>query len=96
MKNHLISILLLFLAAVAFVMRFILSENCHVYCDIIAYILPTLVAIMEMVIAERDSSKVDEELKKRPVWKSLSQEEYEKMKEEGQLDDDVYYATYED
>lgn len=64
--------------------------------DVIAFSWPTIVAIAEMVIAEKGSSKVGEELRKRPAWESLSQDEHEKVKEDGKLDDDVYYATYED
>lgn len=96
MKNHIFTIILLILAVVSFTFRFFVSECWQNYCDIAAFVLPTLAAVVEIVLSERNGKKMKEELKKRAVWQSLPQEEYDKLKAEGKIDDNVYYATYEE
>lgn len=96
MKNHIITILLLVVAAIAFVLRFFVNEDLLVYCDITAFALPTLAAIVEIVISERSGKRIDEEIKKRPVWETLTPEEYERRKAEGLIDENTFYATIEE
>ena len=96
MKNHIITILLLVLAASFFVLRFFVKENFQVYCDVFAFAFPTLAAIVEIFVSERSSKRVDEEIKKRPVWETLTQEEYDRRKAEGKIDENTFYATYEE
>jgi len=63
MKNHLFTIILLMLAAVAFALRFIVNANYQIYCDIAAYALPTIAAIVEIVVTERSSKKTERQIK---------------------------------
>lgn len=96
MKNHILTIILLLLAVVAFVLRFFLDDKYVLFCDILAFALPTLAAIAEIIIAERSGKKMEQEIKKRAVWETLSQEEYERRKAERTLDDTTFYATVEE
>lgn len=95
MKNHIATFILLLLAAVAFALRFYVEEDLQIYCDIVAFALPTITAIVEMVLSEQSSKKLKEEIEKRAIWESLTQEEYDKLKEEGKLDENTFYATIE-
>lgn len=95
MKSHILTIVLLLFAAVAFGLRFILNPNYSSYCDIAAFALPSLAAIVEIIISERSGKKINDELSKRPVWITLSQEEYDKLKQEGKFEKDTFYATIE-
>ena len=96
MKKHIWTIVLLVLAAGAFALGFMVSEDYKSYCDIIAFGFPTLVAIIEMILAERSGKELEAEIKKRAVWETLTQEEYERRKAEGNLDDTTFYATVEE
>ncbi len=42
------------------------------------------------------SRKVNDEIKKRPVWEYLSQEEFDLREAEGTIDENTYYATTEE
>ena len=96
MKNHILTIILLLLAVVAFVLRFFLDEQYLLFCDIVAFALPTLAAIAEIIIAERSGKKMEQEIQKRAIWETLTQEEYDKRKAEGTLDETTFYATTEE
>ena len=96
MKNHIITIILLVIAAIAFVLRFFVKEGMQVYCDILAFAFPTLAAIVEIIVSERSGKRIDEEIKKRPVWETLTQEEYDRRKAEGLIDENTFYATIEE
>lgn len=96
MKKHIWTIVLLVLAAVAFALGFVVEDEYKTYCDIIAFGFPTLVAIIEMILAERSGKELEAEIKKRAVWETLTQEEYEHRKAEGTLDDTTFYATVEE
>lgn len=85
MKNHILTIILLLLAVLAFVLRFFWDEQYVLFCDILAFALPTLAAIVEIVIAEWSGKKMEQEIKKRAVWETLTQEEYERRKAEGTI-----------
>lgn len=95
MKNHIITIILLLLAAVSFASRFFVKDSYQELFDILAFALPTLAAIVEIVVAERGNKKFAEELKRRPPFELLSEEEYERRKEEGTIDENSIYATGE-
>ena len=95
MKNHILTITLLAIAACAFTFRFFTEGTAQSVCDILAFALPTLAAIVEMIVAERGNKKFEEELKKRPPFEYLSEDEYERRKEEGTIDDNTIYATGE-
>ena len=96
MKNHITTIILLVVAAVAFVLRFYVQEHVQVYCDVVAFAFPTLAAIVEIYVSERSGKRIDEEIKKRPVWETLTQEEYDRRKAEGKIDENTFYATIEE
>ena len=64
MKNHIISIILLLLAAVAFVFRFLLKEKWQIYCDIIAFVLPTVAALVEIYLSEKRGKETEVEMKR--------------------------------
>ena len=95
MKNHIATIILLLLAAVAFALRFFVKECLQTYCDILAFALPTVAAIVEIVLSEQSSNKLKEEIEKRAVWESLTEEELDKLRADGKLDENTYYATIE-
>ena len=95
MKNHIATIILLLLAALAFALRFFAKDDLQIYCDIAAFALPTVAAIVEIVLSEQSRNKLKEEINKRAIWESLTQEEYDKLKEEGKLDEKTFYATIE-
>ena len=95
MRNHLLTIALLVIAAIAFTCRFFAEETIQSYCDILAFALPTLAAIVEIIVVERENKRFAEELKKRPPFELLSEEEYERRKEEGTIDENTIYATGE-
>ncbi len=63
MKNHKSSIILLLLAAVAFAFRFFLEENHQDYCDIVAFALPMLAALMEIYLSEKNNSEAEKRIK---------------------------------
>ena len=95
MRNHILTIALLVIAAIAFTFRFFAEETIQSYCDILAFALPTLAAIVEIIVAERGNKRFAEELRKRPPFELLSEEEYERRKEEGTIDENTIYATDE-
>ena len=88
MKSHLnikrlILILLLLIAGVAFAVRFIVSEKYVILFDIVAFVLPTTVAIFEIVLTG-------------PASKVISQMKYEELEKQGKIDRDTIYFTHED
>lgn len=95
MKQHLITIFLLLVATFAFVLRYFVNEHVQEWCDVQAFALPTLAAVVEMILSERSGRKIEEELKKRPPFEYLSEEEYERRKAEGTIDENTLYATGE-
>lgn len=95
MKNLLITILLLLFATVAFVLRYFVTEQMQAWCDVLAFALPTLAAVVEIILSERSGRKMEEELRKRPPFEYLSEEEYERRKAEGTIDENTLYATGE-
>lgn len=96
MKNHIITILLLVIAALAFALRFFVQVKIQVYCDVAAFAFPTLAAIVEIIVSERSGKRIDEEIKKRPVWETLTQAEYDRRAAEGKIDENTFYATIEE
>ena len=96
MKTHLVTIILLILAVLAFGLRFFVGDSNVVVCDIAAFALPTLAAIVEIVLSEKSGKKIQEEISKRPIWKSMTQIEYEELKEQGKIEKDTFYATFDD
>ena len=94
MKNHIVTIILLLLAVAFFVLRFLWDGSLQIYCDIAAFALPTLAAVVEIVVSERSSQRMEEELKKRAIWKVLTPEEYDKLQDD-ELDENTFYAKVE-
>lgn len=64
MRNHIITILLLFIAVIAFTMRFYMAEKWQNYCDIAAFVLPTIAALVEIVVSEKNGRATEEKIKK--------------------------------
>lgn len=95
MKNHIWTIILLLIAGVSFTIRYFTDKTTQNICDILAFALPTLAAIVEIIVAEKGNKKFADELKKRPPFEYLSAEEYERRKAEGTIDEDTIYATGE-
>jgi len=95
MKNHIITIVLLVLAACAFTLRYFTEGTIQGVCDVLAFAFPTLGAIVEIFVAEKGNRKMAEELKKRPPFEQLTEEEYERRKAEGTIGENTIYATTE-
>ena len=64
MRNHIIIIILLLFAVIAFGMRFCVAERWQNYCDIAAFVLPTIAALVEIVVSEKSSKVTEEKIKK--------------------------------
>ena len=64
MKNHIATIILLLFAAVAFAFRFFVKTGLLLYCDIAAFALPTVAAIVEIVVTERNGKETEKQIKK--------------------------------
>ena len=64
MKNHILTIILLILAGVAFALRFFVSEDWLNYCDVAAFALPTLAAVVEIIVSERSGKETEKQIKK--------------------------------
>lgn len=96
MKSHSITIFLLLLAVVAFVMRFLVASRFIIICDILAFALPTFAAIIEIFISERGGKIIEHELMERPKWRSMTKGEYDRLKDQGALDEKSYYAIVDD
>lgn len=64
MKNHIFTIILLILAGVAFALRFFVSEDWLSYCDVAAFALPTLAAVVEIIVSERSGKETEKQIKK--------------------------------
>lgn len=96
MKKHLATIILLLIAIIAFCIGFQVSETYKIVCDVVAFALPTIAAVVELVLSERSSKQIEEELKKRPPVEFLSEEEYKRRQAEGTIDDKTIYATTEE
>lgn len=91
MKNHILTIVLLLVACIAFTLRFCTKDTIQSVCDILAFGLPTLAAIFEIIVSERSAKKMKEEIKKRAIFEPITQEDYERRKAEGTIDDNTYY-----
>lgn len=96
MKTHIPTFLLLTFAAISFVVGFFVKKEQKQYCDIVAFSLPTIAAVVEVCLAKRSNKTLRNQLSKRPIWNNLSQDDYDKLKAEGKLNDDEYYATFEE
>lgn len=96
MKTHILTFLLLALAAITFVIGFSVDDELKQCCDIVAFSFPTIAAVVEIVLAERSTKALLNELSKRPVWHDLTQEEFDWLKAEGKLNENDIYATYEE
>ena len=64
MRNHIITILLLLIAVLAFALRFFVVETWQNYCDIAAFVLPTIAAMVEIVVSEKNGRATEEKIKK--------------------------------
>lgn len=64
MRNHTITIILLLIAAIAFTLRYFVAERWQSYCDIAAFVLPTIAALVEIVVSEKSSKTTEEKIKK--------------------------------
>ena len=63
MKRHLFTIILLLLAAIAFVVRFCVEDKWQICCDVLAFTLPTLAALVEIFLAEKSEKRTATEIK---------------------------------
>lgn len=50
------------MAALAFVLRFLVAENWQDSCDIAAFALPTLAALVEIFLAEKSSKETEKQI----------------------------------
>lgn len=62
MERHIVTIILLALATGSFMMRFFVKEGLQGYCDIAAFVFPTVAALMEIFITERSGKATDEKI----------------------------------
>lgn len=63
MRNHIMTITLLFIAVIVFALRFFVAENHQDYCDIVAFALPMLAALMEIYLSEKNNSEAEKWIK---------------------------------
>lgn len=63
MRNHIMTITLLFIAVIVFALRFFVAENHQDYCDIVAFALPMLAALMEIYLSEKNNSEAEKRIK---------------------------------
>lgn len=63
MRCHFIPILFLLLAAMAFALRFFVAYNYQNYCDIVAFALPMLAALMEIYLSEKSNKEAEMRIK---------------------------------
>lgn len=96
MKNHLVTLILLLLAVIAFGLKFFVSDSFAIAFDITAFVLAIFAAIAEIVLSERGMKKIKNEIDNIAVWETLSSENYKKLEQEGKIDENKFYATYED
>jgi len=71
MKKHIATLILLLLALLAFTMRFFARDSFKDYCDILAFFLPTIAAVVEIYLSEKNG-KVTEEMIKKLKEKQIS------------------------
>lgn len=64
MRNHIITIILLLIAAIAFTLRYFVADKWQDYCDVAAFVLPTIAALVEIVVSEKSSKATEEKIKK--------------------------------
>ena len=64
MKNHIATIILLLLALVAFSLNFCLTGNMQICCEIAAFVLPTIAALVEIMVSEKKGKATEEKIKK--------------------------------
>lgn len=64
MRNHIITIILLLIAALSFTLRYFVAEEWQDYCDIAAFMLPTIAALVEIVVSEKNGKATEEKIKK--------------------------------
>lgn len=57
------TITLLFIAVIVFALRFFVAENHQDYCDIVAFALPMLAALMEIYLSEKNNSEAEKRIK---------------------------------
>ena len=57
------TITLLFIAVIVFALRFFVAENHQDYCDIVAFALPMLAALMEIYLSEKNNSEAEKWIK---------------------------------
>lgn len=81
--------------ACAFTFRYYSEGTMQSVYDVLAFALPTLAAIAEIYVAEKGNRKMAEELKKRPSFECLTEEELERRRKEGSIDENTIYATVE-
>lgn len=64
MKKHIITIVLLILAAIAFVLSLYFEQEKRFYCDVVAFLFPTIAALVEIILAEKSGKVMEKEIKK--------------------------------
>ena len=69
MKKHLCTIILLLIAIVAFLFGFKVSGICKTVCDLMAFALPTIAAVVEVMLSEKSSRRIEEEFNKIYIYK---------------------------
>ncbi|SDG63369.1 hypothetical protein SAMN04487901_106138 [Prevotella communis] len=62
MSRHIVTIILLLAAAVAFVLRFLVADKWQDSCDIAAFALPTVAALVEIFLAEKNSKETEKQI----------------------------------
>lgn len=62
MRRHIKTIILLLAAAVAFVLRFLVADKWQDFCDIAAFALPTVAALVEIFLAEKNSKETEKQI----------------------------------
>lgn len=96
MKTHIISFILIAIATIAFVLGFFVRDGLMTCCNIVVFVATTIAAVYEIILSYKSAKSYEVELKKRSVWRTLNQEEYDRLQKEGKVDADVFYAIYED
>lgn len=64
MRRHLLTIILLLFATIAFVLRFCVVVKWQFYFDIATFALPTFASIVEIYVSEKNGKKNAAEIRK--------------------------------
>lgn len=75
MIKQIIPIILLSLATVAFILRFIVCDAWVTLCDITAFVMSTASAIVSIVLSIYGEKRIEKEFEKRPIMEAMTKDD---------------------